>query len=33
MLEPALMLFMIFLVGCIALAIYLPIITLMGSIR
>jgi type IV pilus assembly protein PilC len=32
-LEPALMLFMIFLVGCIALAIYLPIISLMGSIR
>jgi len=32
-LEPALMLFMIFLVGCIALSIYLPIISLMGSIR
>lgn len=32
-LEPAMMLFMIFLVGSIALAIYLPIITLMGSIR
>src|SRR5438093_324092 len=32
-LEPALMLFLIFLVGSIALAIYLPIITLMGSIR
>ena len=32
-LEPALMLFMIFLVGCIALAIYLPILSLMGSIR
>jgi type II secretory pathway component PulF len=32
-LEPALMLFLIFLVGCIALAIYLPILSLMGSIR
>ena len=32
-LEPAMMLFLIFLIGCIALAIYLPIITLMGSIR
>ena len=32
-LEPALMLFMIFLVGCVALAIYLPILSLMGSIR
>jgi type IV pilus assembly protein PilC len=32
-LEPALMLFMIFLVGCIALAIYLPILSLMGSIH
>src|SRR5207247_2647058 len=32
-LEPALMLFMIFLVGCVALAIYLPIISLMGAIR
>ena len=32
-LEPALMLFMIFLVGCIALAIYSPILSLMGSIR
>ena len=32
-LEPALMLFLIFMVGCIALAIYLPIISLMGSIR
>jgi type IV pilus assembly protein PilC len=32
-LEPALMLFMIFVVGCIALAIYLPIISLMGNIH
>ena len=32
-LEPALMLFLIFLVGAIAIAIYLPIITLMGQIR
>jgi type IV pilus assembly protein PilC len=32
-LEPALMLFLIFLIGSIALAIYLPIISLMGSIR
>ena len=32
-LEPVLMLFMIFLVGCIALAIYLPILSLMGSIH
>ena len=32
-LEPALMLVLIFLVGCIALAIYLPIISLMGGIR
>ena len=32
-LEPALMLFMIFLIGCIALAIYLPIISLMGNIH
>ena len=32
-LEPALMLFLIFLVGCIALAIYLPILSLMSSIR
>ena len=32
-LEPALMIFLIFLVGSIALAIYLPIISLMGSIR
>jgi len=32
-LEPALMLFLIFLVGCVALAIYLPIISLMGAIR
>jgi len=32
-LEPTLMLLMIFIVGCVALAIYLPIIALMGSIR
>ena len=32
-LEPAIMLFMIFMVGSIALAIYLPIISLMGSIH
>jgi type IV pilus assembly protein PilC len=32
-LEPMLMLMLIFLVGAVALAIYLPIITLMGSIR
>ena len=32
-LEPALMLFLIFLVGCVALAIYLPIISLMGAVR
>jgi type IV pilus assembly protein PilC len=32
-LEPAIMLFMIFMIGSIALAIYLPIISLMGSIR
>ena len=32
-LEPALMLFMIFMVGAIALAIYLPIISLMGTIK
>jgi type IV pilus assembly protein PilC len=32
-LEPALMLFLIFLVGSIAIAIYLPIISLMGQIR
>jgi type IV pilus assembly protein PilC len=32
-LESALMLFMISMIGCIALAIYLPIITLMGNIR
>jgi type II secretory pathway component PulF len=32
-LEPALMLFLIFVVGCIALSIYLPILTLMSSIR
>src|ERR1043166_2614217 len=32
-LEPMLMLFLIFLVGSIALAIYLPIISLMGAIR
>jgi len=31
-LEPALMLFLIFMVGCVALAIYLPIISLMGAI-
>lgn len=31
MLEPALMLFLILLVGCVALAIYLPIISLMGA--
>jgi type IV pilus assembly protein PilC len=31
--EPVLMLFLIFIVGSIALAIYLPIISLMGSIR
>ena len=33
MLEPALTLFMIFLVGCIALSIYLPILALMGAIH
>ncbi len=33
MLEPALMVFLIFLVGAVALAIYLPIISLMGAIR
>jgi type IV pilus assembly protein PilC len=32
-LEPSLMLFLIFLVGCVALAIYLPIISLMGAIH
>ena len=32
-LEPVLMLFIIFLVGAVALAIYLPIISLMGSIK
>ena len=32
-LEPALMLLLIFVVGCVALAIYLPIIALMGSIK
>src|ERR1043166_3200630 len=32
-LEPMLMLLLIFIVGCVALAIYLPIIALMGSIR
>jgi type IV pilus assembly protein PilC len=32
-LEPALMMFLIFTVGTVALAIYLPIISLMGSIR
>lgn len=31
-LEPALMLFLIFMVGCVALAIYLPILSLMSSI-
>jgi type II secretory pathway component PulF len=31
--EPALMLVLIFLVGCVALAIYLPILSLMGGIR
>ncbi len=31
--EPMLMLLLIFIVGCVALAIYLPIIALMGSIR
>lgn len=31
--EPMLMLFLIFLVGCVALAIYLPIISLMGAIK
>ena len=31
-LEPALMLFLIFMVGCVALAIYMPILSLMGSI-
>ncbi len=32
-LEPMLMLFLIVLVGCVALAIYLPLISLMGAIR
>jgi type IV pilus assembly protein PilC len=32
-LEPTLMLFLIFVVGCVALAIYLPIIALMGAIK
>jgi type IV pilus assembly protein PilC len=32
-LEPALMLFLIFMVGTVALAIYMPIISLMGSIK
>jgi type IV pilus assembly protein PilC len=32
-LEPSLMLFLIFLVGCVALSIYLPIISLMGAIH
>ena len=32
-LEPALMLFLIFLVGSVALSIYLPIISLMGAIK
>jgi len=32
-LEPALMLFLIFMVGSVALAIYLPILSLMGSIH
>jgi type IV pilus assembly protein PilC len=31
--EPMLMLLLIFIVGCVALAIYLPIISLMGSLR
>jgi type IV pilus assembly protein PilC len=31
--EPALMLLLIFVVGCVALAIYLPIISLMGAIK
>jgi type IV pilus assembly protein PilC len=31
--EPMLMLFLIFIVGCVALAIYLPIISLMGAIK
>jgi type IV pilus assembly protein PilC len=31
--EPAIMLFIIFLVGIVALAIYLPILSLMGSIK
>jgi type IV pilus assembly protein PilC len=31
--EPMLMLFLIFVVGCVALAIYLPIISLMGAIK
>jgi type IV pilus assembly protein PilC len=31
--EPMLMLALIFIVGCVALAIYLPIISLMGSIK
>jgi type II secretory pathway component PulF len=31
--EPALMLFLIFMVGCVALAIYLPIISLMGAVK
>jgi type IV pilus assembly protein PilC len=32
-LEPALMLFLIFLVGCVALSIYMPILSLMGAIQ
>jgi type IV pilus assembly protein PilC len=32
-LEPTLMLFLIFMIGCIALAIYLPILSLMGGLR
>jgi type II secretory pathway component PulF len=32
-LEPAIMLCLIFVVGCVALAIYLPIISLMGAIK
>ena len=31
--EPMLMLCLIFIVGCVALAIYLPIIALMGAIK
>jgi type IV pilus assembly protein PilC len=31
--EPALMLFLIFLVGCVALSIYLPILSLMSAVH